>query len=166
VHVSTVLPALQVETTSGDSKSAVTSEKIAEVAAGFMAVLKVNTTDAPGETPVAPLLGIVETSVGAAAARCRPASNIITARSWAVRFIPPKRINDLARAMGNLIILHRERLFVFIMDLSSASRIALGLFADSLPHRARNANLDLSGLGREARFTRHGARARHRPMIA
>ena len=65
MHVSTALPALQTEPTVGDSKFAVTSEKITEVAVGFMAVLKVNTTDAPGETPVAPLLGTVEI-IGAA----------------------------------------------------------------------------------------------------
>jgi hypothetical protein len=81
-----VLPALQPKTIVGDSLLAETSEKITEVIAGSIAVLKLNTTAAPGETPVAPLVGTDETIVGWAAAWRRPASNIIMARIRAVRF--------------------------------------------------------------------------------
>ena len=44
-----------------------------------MAVLKVKTTGAPGETPVAKLAGTTET-VGCATACCRPANNASMAR--------------------------------------------------------------------------------------
>ena len=74
--MSTLLPALQLKTTVGDWLLAVISEKTTEVAAGFMAVLKVNTTAAPGETPGAPLVGTVETIVGWASAWPGPASSI------------------------------------------------------------------------------------------
>ena len=69
MQVSTLLPALQPKTMVGDSLLAVISEKTTKVAAGSMFVLKVNTTAAPGETPVAPLVGTVETIVGCATAR-------------------------------------------------------------------------------------------------
>ena len=95
-----------------------------------MAVLKVNTTAAPGETPMAPLLGIVETIVGCAVAWRRPPSNIVMAKSQEVRFGFWKRINErqpevgsvtgLTGVMSHLMFLNRERIFVFIVVLSSA----------------------------------------------
>ena len=85
VQVSTVLPALQAEITGGDWKPAVTSKNCATVAPGFMAALKVNTTGAPGETPVAPLAGTVERIVVCAPEERRPARNIIMDRSRVVR---------------------------------------------------------------------------------
>ena len=76
MYVSTVLPALQVKTMEGDSLSAFVSEKIAKVTAASMAVLKVNTTAAPGETPTAPLFGIADIIVGCAIVQTGMASSI------------------------------------------------------------------------------------------
>ena len=84
MQVRTVLPALHPNIMVGDSLFAVTSEKTTKVAVGFMEVLKLNTTAAPGETPVAPLAGTVETIEGWATAWRRPASNIIMARIGAI----------------------------------------------------------------------------------
>ena len=67
VQVSTVLPALQTEIMDGSSP-AVASKNVALVCVGSMAVLKWNTTDAPGETPVAPSGGTVEVIAGCASA--------------------------------------------------------------------------------------------------
>ena len=66
MQVSTVLAAFQLKTMPGDSLLPVTSEKTTKVASGFMAALKVITTAAAGETPVAPLFGMAEIIVGCA----------------------------------------------------------------------------------------------------
>ena len=75
MQLRTVLPPLQPKATFGDSLLAVMSEKTTDVAVGFMAVLKVITTAAPGETPVAPLFGIVEIIVGCATTLPEPANS-------------------------------------------------------------------------------------------
>ena len=62
VHVKIVLPPLH----AGEVGRKLVSMNIAVVAAGFIASLKVKTTAADGETPLAPLNGTVETMVGTA----------------------------------------------------------------------------------------------------
>ena len=64
MQVSTVLPALQEGAVGTLVKPEEPSLNCASVAEVFIAALKVNTTEAEGETPEAPLAGTTETMVG------------------------------------------------------------------------------------------------------
>jgi hypothetical protein len=96
VHVNTVSPALHVAKVVSGVKGLLRSRNVAAVTLVSIGSLNVKTTAAEGETPVAPSIGTVETSVGTARAgdKCVSAETSTNSRR---KTICRKKVNGFIR---------------------------------------------------------------------